>query len=165
MLVLIFEASSPPTSVTYVLRHIVINNPDHADVATKILNNSYVDNYLDSFDSVEEGITICRRLRELLFLRGFVLGELATSSREFLQSLPPSERANPDLNVDLDGLPIHRTMGLQWSGESDGFFFDPIIYKATTKRGVLSAVPSIFDPMGVIASVAITGLSLRVKKS
>ena len=157
MMVLIFGASSSPTSAAFVLRHIVNDHPEYNDVADLIRKKFYVDNYLDSFETAEEGITTCKRLRELLFLGGFVLGQLATSSRDILQSLPAAERANPDLNIDLDALPVHRTMGLEWNGEGDFFFFTLVIPRATTKRGVLSAVSGIFDPMGFLAAITITG--------
>ena len=147
MMVLIFGASLSPTCVAYVLRHIVKDHPEYADVAELVVKKFYVDNYLDSFETVEEGIETCRRLRELLFLGGFVLGQLATSTREILQSVPASDRANPDLNVDLDDLPIHRTLGLEWSGEDDSFFFTYCAPKATTKRQLLSAVSAIYDPL------------------
>ena len=125
-------------------------------VAELIIRKFYVDNYLDSFDTVEEGTTTCRRLRELLFLGGFVLGQLAASSRTILQSVPATERAKPDLNVDLDALPVHRTLGLEWNAESDDFFFTLLVPTATTKRQVLSAVSGIYDPMGFLAAVTIT---------
>lgn len=156
MMVLIFGASLSPTCAAYVLRHIVKDHPEYADVAELVVKKFYVDNYLDSFETVEEGIETCRRLRELLFLGGFVLGQLATSTREILQSVPASDRANPDLNVDLDDLPIHRTLGLEWSGEDDSFFFTYCAPKATTKRQLLSAVSAIYDPLGFLAAVTIT---------
>jgi hypothetical protein len=154
--VLIFGASSSPTCAAYVLRHIVEDHPEYADVAELITKKFYVDNYCDSFDTIEEGIATCRRLRELLFLGGFVLGQMVTSAREILQSLPATERANPDLNIDLDALPVHRTLGLEWNGEGDHFFFTLVIPTAVTKRQVLSAVSAIYDPMGFLAAVTIT---------
>ncbi|XP_045022925.1 uncharacterized protein LOC123466896 [Daphnia magna] len=156
MLVLIFGASSSPTCAAYVLRHIIEDHPEYADVAELIAKKFYADNYLDSFNTIEEGIATCRRLRELLFLGGFVLGQMVTSAREILQSLPATERANPDLNIDLDALPVHRTLGLEWNGEGDHFFFTLVIPTAITKRQVLSAVSAIYDPMGFRAAVTIT---------
>jgi hypothetical protein len=85
MSVLIFGASSSPTCAAYVLRHIVEDHPEYADVAELITKKVYVDNYLDSFNTIEQGKATCRRLRELLFLGGFVLGQrdpsVATSHR------------------------------------------------------------------------------------
>jgi hypothetical protein len=156
MSVLIFGASSSPTCAAYVLRRIVENHPEYADVAELITKKFYVDNYLDSFNTIEEGIATCRRLRELLFLGGFVLGQMATSAREILQSLPATERANLDLNIDLDVLPVHQTLGLEWNGEGDHFFFTLVLPTAITKRKVLSAVSAIYDPMGFLAAVTIT---------
>ena len=67
MMVLIFGAGSSPTCAAFVLRYITRDHPQYADVAVLILTKFYVDNYLDSFETREEAITTCRRLRELLF--------------------------------------------------------------------------------------------------
>ena len=85
MIVLVFGASSSPTSAAFVLRHIVNDNPEYSDVADLIRKKFYVDNYLDSFEMAEEGITTCKRLRELLFLGG-TSSYGRNSSRDILQS-------------------------------------------------------------------------------
>ena len=114
MIVLVFGASSSPTSAAFVLRHIVNDNPEYSDVADLIRKKFYVDNYLDSFEMAEKGITTCKRLQELLFLGG-TSSYGRNSSRDILQSLPATESANPDLIIDKDALLVHRTMGLEWN--------------------------------------------------
>jgi hypothetical protein len=75
---------------------------------------------------------------------------------ELWSSFPPEERAGPELNADLDGLPIERTLWLLWRGESDTFSFTlNVEHEATSKRKIASAVASIFDPMRILASVTI----------
>ncbi len=71
-------------------------------------------------------------------------------------SFPAEKRADPNINVDLDNLPVERTLGLLWHGESDSFFFTfATIPEAKTKRQVYSAVSKIFDPMGFLACVTL----------
>lgn len=73
-----------------------------------------------------------------------------------LDSIPPKDRAGPELNADLDGLPMERTLGLLWRGESDTFSFTlNVEHEATSKRQIASAVASIFDPLGILACVTI----------
>lgn len=45
MLVLMFGASLSPTCAAYVLRYIVNDHPEYADVAELIIKKFYVDNY------------------------------------------------------------------------------------------------------------------------
>lgn len=157
MMVEIFGASSSPTSCTYVLRRTAEDNPEFSDVADKVTENFYVDNYLDSFDDAQEAARCCMRLTMLLQRGGFKLTHLMTSSPEIWKSFPPEQRAAPNLNVDLDGLPVERTLGLLWQGDHDTFGFEfkrrgPI----STKCQILSAVSSVFDPLGFLSCVTLT---------
>lgn len=156
MMVEIFGAASSPTSCTFVLRQIPIDNPGYEDIASKVTENFYVDNYLDSFDDEDSAISCCKRLTELLKKGGFKLTHLMTSSKRVWMSFPSTVRADPTLNIDLDNLPSERTLGLLWHGETDTFAFKfKELENATTKRQVYSAITRIFDPMGFIACVTL----------
>jgi hypothetical protein len=77
-----------------------------------------------------------------------------TSSRELWLSFPPKFRAKPALNIDLDDLPVERTVGLIWQGDSDTLIFLLNIKKdADTKRKIGSSVASIFDPIRFLACI------------
>ena len=70
------------------------------------------------------------------------------NSCKFLAMLPEKERANSELNLDLDVLPIGRAFRLYWDANSDTFQFKGIpTSKPPTKRGILSTVSSLFDPV------------------
>ena len=61
--------------------------------------------------------------------------------------------ASPSINLDLDDLPIERSLGLLWNTETDSFRFAVTsCQSALSKRGVLSQVSAVFDPLGVLAS-------------
>ena len=67
------------------------------------------------------------------------------------------------LNLDLlkDALPIQRAMGLQWDMESDRFIFDGVLKdKPTIRRGILSLVSSVYDPLGFLAPVVLPSKKL-----
>ena len=69
-----------------------------------------------------------------------------------LQSIPPDLRANPLLDLDLDQLPLERALGVYWDAQSDTFKFQAVqAGKPSTKRGVLSVVSSLFDPLGFLS--------------
>ncbi len=157
MMVEIFGAASSPTSCTFVLRRTAEDNLEYQDIKHKVTENFYVDNYLDSFNDAATAIDCCNRISALLKKGGFVLTHLMTSSREVWQSMEPEKRAQPTLNVDLDDLPVERTLGLLWDGESDTFYFSfSEAHEANTKRAILAAVSSVYDPLGFLACVTLT---------
>ena len=79
----------------------------------------------------------------------FRLTKFASNSRELLALIPPASRANPKLDLDLDQLRLERALGVYWDAHSDTFKFKALQeYKLFTKRGVLSVVSSLFDPLG-----------------
>ena len=80
---------------------------------------------------------------------GFHLTKFLSNRREDLSALPTQERANPTLNLELDQLPINRTLGLHWDAETDVFCFKTVSPdKPATKRGILSTISSLFDRLG-----------------
>jgi hypothetical protein len=80
---------------------------------------------------------------------------------ELWSYFPPEERAGPELNADLDGLPMEKTLGLLWRGESDTFSFTlNVEHSVTCKRQIASAVTIIFDPLGILACVTIVSKTI-----
>ena len=64
------------------------------------------------------------------------------------------------LDLNYDELPIERALGVQWCVESDTFRFRITIKdKPLTRRGILSIVSSIYDPLGFAAP-----FTLKAKK-
>lgn len=62
-----------------------------------------------------------------------------------------------DLNLDKDQL-VQRSLGLRWNLSNDLFEFDiSTNAKPLTRRGVLSTVNSLFDPLGFLSPVVICG--------
>ena len=55
-------------------------------------------------------------------------------------------------NLDFDQLPVERALGVQWNLSSDQFGFRIIIRDGpATRRGILSIVSSVYDPLGFAA--------------
>ena len=122
------------------------------EVIETVHRNFYVDDVLKSTASTEEAVDVATGLVSLLKEGGFRLTKFTSNRREILAVLPSQERAKPSLNLDLDELPIDRTLGIWWDAESDVFQFKVIpAEKPNTKRGVLSVVSSLFDPLGFLA--------------
>ncbi|XP_045031860.1 uncharacterized protein LOC116918548 [Daphnia magna] len=153
----IFGAVSSPTVCRFALQHLGKDAPEHLkEVARRIRSSFYVDNLLSSFDEVDEGVSISQKLVELLKLGGFDLVQFLSSSRSLLDQLPSSSRLVPELDLDFDGLPTERTLGYLWSCERDEFVFRfKKTEEAFSKRSILSAISSIYDPLGLLAPVVL----------
>ena len=62
----------------------------------------------------------------------------------------------PNLDLDLDQLPIERTLGIHWNVEEDMFCFKiKPCDKPNTMRGVLSCISSFYDPIGFAAPIVL----------
>ena len=107
---------------------------------------------LKSVPNEGRAIWLAQQLILLLKKGGFHLTKFSSNSCKFLAKLPEKERANPDLNLDLYDLPIGRVLRLHWDANSDTFQFKVRpTDKPPTKRGILSTVSSLFDPLGFLS--------------
>lgn len=73
---------------------------------------------------------------------------------------PVEDRAKEikDLDLSEDEIPVQRSLGVSWNVSSDTFTFQvPQNQKPFTCSGVLSAINSLFDPLGFLAPVTIKG--------
>ncbi|XP_045036459.1 uncharacterized protein LOC123477107 [Daphnia magna] len=158
MIVQTFSGVSSPSSCLYAVRKTLEDNPEFEDLRSKILRHMFVDNYLDSFDSEDTAIQDCLRLKELLSRGGFQLNQWTSSSRRVLAAIPPEERDKPELDLDLDELPVERMLGNWYDSQTDAFTFkfkpQP---EVRSMRQLLSAVASVFDPIGFITPVVLVG--------
>ena len=111
---------------------------------------------MKSVRTVSEGSSLAGEVTCLLSKAGFRLTKWMSNSREVLSKIPEADRAKPTLDLDLENLPVERTLGVQWDVEKDAFLFkvrEP--HQPPTKRGILSAVSSLYDPMGFVCPVVL----------
>ena len=89
-------------------------------------------------------------------LGGFDLAKFISNSRDILKEISPWNLSPKIVNLDLDELPIERALGVSWDPNSDMLTFKVVNKNVPeTKRGILSMVSSIFDPMGLISSIIV----------
>jgi len=154
MLVHIFGAKSSPCCANSTLKRIADDNKDRYDntVIYTLRRNFYVDDELKSVPTEEDAIRLAKQLIRLTREGGYNLTKFMSNNRKVLVSIPKEQRANPDVNLDLDELPVERALGLRWNPEDDCLFFNTVnIKKPQTKRGILSVVSSPFDPLGFLS--------------
>jgi hypothetical protein len=111
----------------------------------------------------EEAIHISNELRHLLSLGGFRLTKWVSNSRNVLLSIPQEERSKECKTLDLKNqiLPSERALGLRWDVELDQFGFQLTVKdEPLTKRGLLSIVSSVFDPLGFVGPYTLRAMMI-----
>lgn len=166
MTVHVFGNSPSPSIATYGLRKTAaVAEPEFGkDVTDFVENNFYVDDGLLSLPTVPQAIDLMKRTQQALQSQGNLrLHKIASNHKDVLNAFPADDLAKgmKELEFGKDSLPNQRSLGLNWNLESDVFFFQVATGdKPYTKRGVLSTINSIFDPIGFLAPVVLEGKSL-----
>ena len=156
MTVHIFGATSSPSCANYALKRTAMDNKEHysAEVSQVIQHNFYVDDMLKSVSTNEQGISMSTGLSNICKQGGFRLNKWISNHRSVLERIQEEDRAKEVKNLDLDqsSLPMERALGMHWDVETDKFGFQIRTKdKPATRRGILSVVSSVFDPLGLVA--------------
>jgi len=159
MLVHLFGATSSPSVCCFALRKTAEDNAHlySSEAIDTVLRNFYMDDCLKSVETIEEAIKLQEELRSLLARGGFRLTKWMSSDKDVLPTIPESERVPSVQSLAIDELLTERTLGVEWNIKADTFQFTPQVKsKPTTKRGILSTVSSLYDPLGFVAPVTLT---------
>ncbi|CAB4033136.1 uncharacterized protein LOC110985605, partial [Paramuricea clavata] len=139
---------SVPRCANYGLKAIAENNKQEfgEDVANFVKRDFYVDDGLKSLKSVPEAVSIIHKTKDML-------------SRRLVYNFSIDRASNlKDLDFNDGPLPVERTLGTQWCIESDSFKLRIILQlKPCTRRGILSTISSIYDPLGFAAPFLLIG--------
>lgn len=157
MKVHLFGAASSPGCANFGLKHLAKTNSKRFPQASEfLLRDFYVDDGLTSVRSTEEATKLAMEARDLCAHGGLRLHKFLSNDRTVVNSIPESERAPNMKNLDLsfENLPLDRALGVQWNVEADKFMFNiKFQSQPTTRRGILSTVASLYDPLGFVAPV------------
>ena len=161
MRVHLFGATSSPGVATFALRKLaVLASSEKPEASEFITKDFYVDDGITSVDSTAEAIKLANDARELCADANLRLHKFVSNSREVLQALPTSEIAKEVQDLDLckDKLPVERTLGMEWLTDEDCFTYNSNFSgKPNTKRGILSELAQVYDPLGLLAPFVLQG--------
>ncbi|XP_036346710.1 uncharacterized protein LOC118756026 [Rhagoletis pomonella] len=165
MRVMTFGAACSPCAAHYVKTRNALERDSRytARAITAILENHYVDDFVDSFNSPRESIDIGAQVRAIHMGAGFELRNFTSNSTEVIAAL---DGVDVDKVIGIkNGLGTERVLGLHWHSTTDNFKFglkfnnvSEAVMSGTrcpTKRELLSVVMSIFDPLGFLGNFVV----------
>ena len=159
MQVHLFGATSSPSCAAYALKRTADDNAHVFDpeVVSTVKKNFYVDDCLKSVPSEKVAVKLAQDLQSLMKMGGFRLTKWLSNSRNVLRSIPESERAPSVVSLNpCDDLPRDRALGINWDVNDDKIkFIVQVADRPFTRRGILSIVSSIFDPLGLVSPITL----------
>ena len=167
MTVHLFGKADSPCIAAWALKRTATDNRTEFgnDVCEVVSNNFYVGACLFSVPTAERAIKASLQLIQLLQKGNFRLTKFVSNVKEVLSAIPAEERTVKSL--DLDKLPIERSLGLQLDTETDTFGVKVALSSKqmndNTRRGCLSTISSTFDPLGMIGPVLLPGKRVMQK--
>jgi hypothetical protein len=108
----------------------------------------------------ELAVATGRDVQEFVARGGFHLTKWMSSHKAVLQGFDADDLAPTvrNLNLAADILPCSKTLGLIWDADIDTFKFKIVLEpKPLTKRGILSMISTIFDPLGLVSPAILEG--------
>jgi hypothetical protein len=158
---LVFGDKSSPFLAQYVMRHQASSMKDvYPEASESILESTYMDDVIDSYEDVQTTLRVRQELREVLLPAGFEIRRWCSNSREVVESVPEEDRAK-GLHLEDEGLPNIKTLGIWWDAEEDEFLFIAKLEKGvSTKRELLSVLATTFDPFHFLGPLVIRGKML-----
>ncbi|XP_063762763.1 uncharacterized protein LOC134880024 [Eleginops maclovinus] len=165
MCVHVFGNSPSPSVATYGLRRAAAEGEREYGVEARLFveRNFYVDDGLLSVPSEQEAITLLHNTQGMLALSNLRLHKILSNRVAVMRAFPPEDLAKgmKDLDLSTDPIPMQRSLGVSWDVSEDVFTFQVAdAEKPYTRRGVLSTVNSLFDPLGFAAPVSVQGRSI-----
>ena len=152
MTVHLFGGTWSPSCCIYALRRIAKDNAGSYSPAAveAIAQNFYVDDCLKSMPTVSEAINLVSELKMLVAEGGFNLTKWTSNSPEVISKVPYSDRSKKAQERVLDALTDDRALGVCWRVHEDHLSFQvQRMDQPLTKRGILSMLSSVYDPLGL----------------
>ena len=150
----LFGGTWSPAACVFALRQTAIDFAHlYGDEAAYTVNrNFYVDDCLKSVDTVKEGKQLVQRLRGLVSEGGFHLSKWTSTHPELLDGIPLPDRSKAQKETVPGSSLEEHALGVHWSVCPDQLGYAVRVpERPVTKRGLLSTLSSVFDPLGLVS--------------
>lgn len=159
MQVMTFGSNCSPCIAQFVKNeNALLFEKTHPDGVKAVLKSHYVDDWVESCRSEKDATKLIKEVSVIQKYAGFSLHKWATNSKTILQDMGLEGEASRSLTNDM------KALGVKWITSTDSLKFD--IRKVTlshyfeenpTKREILRAVMSLYDPIGLVSHLVIEG--------
>lgn len=160
---MIFGASCSPFLAHSVRNHNAhVHASSHPAAFTAITENHYMDDFVNSYNNKEETVRAINEVVEVHAKAGFRLRGWNSNEEGVLTNVPAELRAKTNTQLGHD----NKTLGLFWDPREDTLGFNTTMprvpddvrnrRRTPTKREALSAVMSVYDPLGLLSCFTIS---------
>ena len=147
-----------PTCANYALQRTASDNAkEYPEAAKAVLENFYMDDYLDSVESPERALMRLKELVHLHHLVGFKLTMFVSNIPDLADQIDGSAQSTePRVIVSSKEESMH-VLGLKWDHNNDTLVFssgtNSIITKSLRQRWFLGLVSKVYDQIVLVALV------------
>ena len=161
----IFGACSSPAVATFAMKFCAANLPTTMKSVKYYIDSSfYVDDGIFSCSTPGEAIEILTGAISCLRQYNVRLHVIVSNCNDVTNAFPSSELASMPSALPNTQLCLHNALGITWDTYSDSFVIQVSLpCKAFTKRGVLSTINSLYDPIGFISPAILEGRVIQRK--
>ena len=152
MTVHLFGGTWSPSCCTYALRRTAEDSKEgySAEAVETILRNFYVDDCLKSVPTIREATELVKELKKLAAEGGFNLTKWTSNSHKVINEIPVHDRSRKAQERTLEDPAEDRALGVCWRVGDDSLGFQvQRMEQPLTKRGILSILSSVYDPLGL----------------
>ena len=128
-------------------------------VSDTVRRNFYVNGMLRSLKFEEEAVELMKDVKLMCKSGRLHLKKFSTNSKKVLEAMPACDRRKSvvECNLSNQSLPTETALGV-FSNIEDVFTFKVNIkQKPKTRRGILSTLSSVYDPLGFLAHFILQG--------
>ncbi|XP_068221361.1 uncharacterized protein [Palaemon carinicauda] len=159
-----FEAISSPSIANTALKATSDKADEKYDstVGNTIRHNFYVDDCLKSCADVHTAVKLVKDLVSATGEGGFRLTKFVSNSSDVLKALPAEDCSveSDKFNLDMESL-MMRALGMLWDLKEDSFKFSiELKDNPFTRRGLLSTISSLYDPLGLLSPIILPAKKL-----
>ena len=141
---LLFGNTASPFCSQYVLHtHAQAHKTEYPEAAESVDNSMYVDDLLDSSETVESAQHLQRQLSDMLAIAGFNLRKWSSNEAAVIENIPLGDRL-PAIEINNGELVKPKTLGVTWEAARDVFLFQtkqPDMSVNPTKRSKCNSRP------------------------
>ena len=149
----LFGAASSPGVANFCLHQTAeTHRKEFGDIASDfLLRDFYVDDGFKSVPTAQQTLQLINDSQTMCAKDNLRLHKFASNCKEVLEVLPANNRAKDlkDLDLRHDPMPVQRSLGF-------GFRIE-LRDKPVTRRRILLAISSVYDPLGAVSPVILNG--------